>query len=62
MGKIFSPYAAKALLAALISGVTVVVAGLEADSGLTAYEFGAAVLAALVTLGAVYNIPNRPSV
>lgn len=54
-----APYA-KALVAALVAGLTAVATGLD-SSGLSAQEWIYAVVAFLVGLGAVFAVPNRSS-
>lgn len=51
-----APYA-KAIIGALIAGVSVIAAGVT-DGHLSAGEWVSALLAALVALGGVYKIPN----
>lgn len=52
------PYYAKAIIAALVAGLTAV--GTSLDGGLTTGEILTAVVAFLVALGAVYTVPNGP--
>jgi sugar phosphate permease len=54
----FAPYA-KAILGALIAGLTALGTALT-DGGVSASEWVAAAIATLVALGAVYAIPNAP--
>jgi len=54
-----APYA-KAVIAALIAGLTAISTGLV-DGGLTWSEGITAVIAFFVALGAVFTVPNRPA-
>jgi len=53
-----APYA-KAVIAALVAGLTAISTGLV-DGGLTWSEGITAVIAFFVALGAVFSVPNRP--
>lgn len=53
-----APYA-KAIIAALIAGLSALAAGLE-DNSLTSQEWITIALAFVVALGAVFAVPNRP--
>lgn len=53
-----APYA-KAIIAALLSGLTAIATGLAAG-GLSWSEVVAALIAFLVSGGAVFSVPNRP--
>jgi len=57
MNKI-APYA-KAVIAALIAGLTAIATGLVAG-GLSWSEIVTALIAFFVALGAVFSVPNRP--
>ena len=57
MNKI-APYA-KAVIAAVVAGLTAIATGLVAD-GLSWSEVVAALIAFFVALGAVFSVPNRP--
>lgn len=50
---------AKALVGALVAGLSVLQQGLDAD-GISAQEWMAAAIAALVALGAIWAVPNAP--
>ena len=52
-----APYA-KALIAALVAGLSVIGAALAESDALTAQDWISAALAFLVALGAVYRVPN----
>lgn len=53
----FAPYL-KALIAALVAGLSVILA--DADN-LTTHDYVAAAIAFLVGLGSVWAVPNKPS-
>jgi hypothetical protein len=53
-----APYA-KAIIAAIVAGLSALTAGLVAD-GLSDAEIITAIVAFLVGLGAVFTVPNRP--
>lgn len=53
-----APYL-KALIAAVVAGLSVILNSLNAGS-LTARDYVAAVIAFLVALGAVFAVPNTP--
>lgn len=55
---IIAPYA-KAVIAALIAGLTAIATGLV-GGGLSWSEIITALIAFLVALGAVFSVPNRP--
>lgn len=51
---------AKAIIAALIAALTALGTGLT-DGGMSASEWVAVALAFVVSLGAVYSVPNAPA-
>jgi hypothetical protein len=53
-----APYL-KALIAALVAGLSVVAASLADGGALTAQDYVSASLAFLVALGAVFAVPNQ---
>jgi hypothetical protein len=55
----YAAYIAKALIAAAIAGLTGIATGLE-NGHLSAQEVVTAIIALLVALGAVYQVPNGP--
>jgi len=56
---IIAPYA-KAFTAAIVAGLTALATGLVAG-GLSWSEIVAALIAFFIALGAVFQVPNRPS-
>lgn len=50
----------KAIVGAVVAGLTALQAALD-DDGITAQEGIGAAIAALVALGVVWAVPNRPS-
>lgn len=50
----------KAITAAIVTGLTAVLASWEDGGDLSAQEIVVAVIAALVALGGVWAVPNRP--
>lgn len=51
---------AKAIIGALIAGLTAIGTGLT-DGGVSAQEWVAALVAFLVALGGIYAVPNAPT-
>lgn len=56
---------AKAIISAIVAGLTGILAGMAEDSAsgtsLTGAEWVVAIVAFLVALGAVWAVPNRPA-
>lgn len=50
---------AKAIVGAIVGGLTVLQQGLD-DGGVTGHEWMAAVIATLIGLGVVWAVPNKP--